>query len=104
MRLHERTLKTVRILRRLHTSGALGGRAEVFDATGVEARASVLAAGGAIQQKEKGLADREVLRLLVPADTSVSAGDAAMVDDRRYVVRCVERWTAHLELVCEARE
>ena len=102
MRLHERTLRTIRILPRLHESGALGGRAEAFDETGVEVRASVLAEGGTIHQKEKGLADREALRLLVPADTVVAAGDAAAVDGRRYAVRCVERWTAHLELICEA--
>lgn len=103
MRLKERTLTEIEIAPRLHTQGALGGQSEAFSATRTTVRASVLPDGGSTQQKEKGLLDRERLRLLVPADTTVAAGDAVIVGDRTYVIIAVQRWTAHLELECEAR-
>lgn len=103
MRLKERSLTEIHIAPRVHTAGALGGQSEQFSATRTAVRASVLPDGGSMPQKEKGLLNRERLRLLVPAGTTVSVGDAAIVGTETYVVRSVERWTAHLELICEAR-
>ena len=103
MRLHERTLQTVRIAPRLHTTGALGGTSEAFSDVLTDVRASVLAEDGGLRQKERGLIDRAALRLLAPVDTAVSVGDGVYVGEALYVVRDVQRWTAHLELRCEAR-
>ena len=103
MRLHERTLQTVRIAPRLHATGTLGGTSEAFSTVLTDARASVLPEDGGLQQKERGLVNRAALRLLVPVDTTVSVGDGVYVGEALYVVRDVQRWTAHLELRCEAR-
>lgn len=103
MRLMERQLREIRIAPRIAARGALGGRSEAFSRDTILVRGSVLPEEGSLRAGEKGLASGEKLRLLVPADTPVQAGDGAWLGDEKYIIHSVRCWSAHLELNCEAR-
>lgn len=102
MRLTERTLQPVSIHARVTAAGASGGRARALSSGGVNVRASVLPEGGEISARERGDVRADRLRLLVPEDTTVAAGDGVSVNGRMYIAACVNRWQAHLELICES--
>ena len=102
MRLAERTRLKVELAQRVCEAGALGGRAERFSEARTQLWASVLPELGKTEALERGVVCRERLRLLVPADAKVACGDGAWVQGRLYRVLSVQRWTAHLELECEA--
>lgn len=102
MRLAERTRERVEFAQKVCESGALGGRAEGFSDARVRLWASVLPESGRTEALQRGVACRERLRLLVPADAKLACGDGAWVRGRAYRILSVQRWTAHLELECEA--
>ncbi len=99
----ERTLQMITIHARTAAAGAMGGRAITLSPVGTEVRASVLPDGGDAAVTERGCAHAERIHLLVSDDVQVSAGDGAAVNGRMYIVRAVNRWRAHLELICEAK-
>lgn len=101
MRLAERTRMRVELAPRACVAGALGGRAERFSEERTAVWAAVLPEAGALEGQERGAVSRERLRLLVPADAKAACGDGAWVQDRPYRIVSVQRWTAHLELICE---
>lgn len=103
MRLIERSMKEIRIAPRVKKRGELGERAEAFSGETALFRGSVLPGGGELSAREKGLRGGERLLLLLPADAQAQVGDGAWVDGKLYLIRAVRRWTAHLELECEAR-
>jgi len=103
MRLSERTRTEICIAPRIGRTGSLGGHAEEFSREMICLRGCVLPMDGGLDAGEKGLRSGKRIRLLVPADTRVQAGDGAWVDGKEYLVRDVRCWTAHLELDCEAR-
>lgn len=102
MRLLERTLQMISIHARAHTEGAMGGRARVFKSEGVSVRASVLPESGSAETGVRGDVHTDRMRLLVSRDTRVTAGDGVLMNDTMYIVRAINRWRAHLELICEA--
>lgn len=104
MRLLERTLQMISIHARVHTEGAMGGRARVLKSEGVSVRASVLPDGGDAETGARGDVHTDRVRLLVSRDTRVTAGDGVSMNDTMYIVRAINRWRAHLELICEARK
>lgn len=103
MRLTERSLKEIRIAPRVRRSGVLGERAEGFSQETILLRGSVLPENGALSAGEKGLRSGRRLLLLVPADAQAKVGDGAWVDGEMYLICAARRWSAHLELECEAR-
>ena len=104
MRLLERTLQMVSIHARTPVAGAMGGRARVLSAEGTSVRASILPDGGDAETNARGDAHTDRVRLLVSGDTRVAAGDGVAMNDTMYIVRVINRWRAHLELICEARK
>lgn len=102
MRLAERRLEEVRIAPRIREEGDLGGIAERFSNETIALRASRLPVEGALDVQERGAVCRKRIRLLVPSDADVRCGDGVWAGGTLYRVLCVEKWTAHLELVCEA--
>lgn len=104
MRLAERTLLAVRLAPRAPRQGALGGMAEGFSDETVRLRASRIPESSALETTERGMKSKEKLRLLVPGDARASAGDGVWVEEKLYRIVTVLRWSAHLELVCEAIE
>ena len=104
MRLIERTLQIISIHARMHTEGAAGGRARVLSAAGAPVRASVLPDGGEANATQRGDVHSSRIRLLVSRDTRVAEGDGVSVGGRMYIVRSINRWCAHLELICEERK
>ena len=102
MRLCERTLVQVWLVRRMHQQGELGGIAECFGEERMPLRASLLPEDGGLSIEERGAVRRERLRLLVPAAAGAAAGDGIWVEDTLWRIRSVQRWTAHVELTCEA--
>lgn len=104
MRLLERTLQMISIHARVHTEGAMGGRARVWASEGVSVRASVLPDGGDAETGVRGDVHTDRVRLLVSRDTRVNAGDGVLMNATMYIVRAINRWRAHLELICEARK
>lgn len=102
MRLVERTQETVEFLPRVTVEDSLGSRAEGFASSGVQLRACCLPLEGSYSGEERGAVTVERLRLLVPTDAPVQVGDAVRIRGRRYRVHALRRWTAHLELDCEA--
>ena len=104
MRLLERTLQMISIYARTHTEDAMGGRARVFKSEGVSVRASVLPESGGAETGVRGDVHTDRVRLLVSRDTRVRAGDGVLINDTMYIVRAINRWRAHLELICEARK
>lgn len=104
MRLYERTREAVEIAPRIAESGALGGRAERFSDARAAAMATVLPMGGDFAGGERGPLRAERFRLLLPADAQVGPGDGIVVRGEMTRVLSVARWTAHLELTCEALE
>lgn len=101
MRLMERTRTRVELMPRACESGALGGRAERFSQMRTAVMATVLPEAGERDVQERGEVDRARLRLLLPANAAVAAGDGVQIAAHAYRVRSVRRWTAHLELDCE---
>lgn len=101
MRLHERTLIHAELAPRIRETGALGGLAEHFSTERIPIRASRIPEGGGIAARQRGAANGAQLRLLVPADVQVAAGDGVWVEGRLWRIAAVESWMAHRELVCE---
>ena len=104
MRLAERTLLAVRLAPRAPRRGALGGMAEGFSDETVQLRASRIPESSTLEVAERGIKFREKLRLLVPGDVRATAGDGVWVEEKLYRIVSVLRWSAHLELICEAVE
>lgn len=102
MRMLERTRTEVELLPRVEARGSLGGRAEAFAASGLQLRASCLPMEGSYTGAERGAVAVERLRLLVPGGAPARVGDAVRLDQRCYRIHEIRRWTAHLELDCEA--
>lgn len=102
MRLKERTLIEIRIAPRLRKTGALGGAAEAFSEDTLTLRASRLPEGGDFSMDGRGASCPDRLRLIAAADASVRPGDGAWVEGRLYRILTVRRWTAHVEMICEA--
>ena len=100
----ERTLQMISIHARMHAAGAAGGRARVLSAEGVPVRASVLPDGGEANPTQRGDVHVNRVRLLVSRDTRVAEGDGVSLNGRMYIVRSINRWCAHLELICEERK
>ena len=100
MRLHERTLKEVRIAARRPETDALGGQAEGFSTEEQIIRACLLPEDGGLKRTDGGMVSSACIRLLLPADAAVHAGDGAYVDGRAYLVEAVQPWTAHQEAIC----
>lgn len=90
------------IARRLDAPGGLGGRKESFSEEVIFVRGSVLPDGGSLSSGEKGLHSGRRLSLLLPADAGVKPGDGAWVNGGLYRVLSVRKWTAHVEIGCEA--
>ena len=103
MRLKERALTEAHLVRRISKSGSLGSRPEAFSEEKIPFRASVLPEGGEMQAKERGLHSGAKIRLLTGDDLGVTPGDGVYVDGDFYVVRAVNKWTAHVEILCGAR-
>lgn len=102
MRLCERTLMQAELAPRMDARGSLGGLAERFSDEGIAFRASRLPADGDLTAREKGVSAREKVRLLAAVDVPAKAGDGVRMEDRMYRIVSVQRWTAHVELICEA--
>ena len=102
MRLMERSLAEIGIARRLDEPGALGGRGENFSEEVILVRGSVLPDAQGLSADEKGLHSGRRLTLLLPADANVKPGDGAWVNGELYRIGSVRRWSAHLEIGCEA--
>lgn len=102
MRLKESTLTTVQIAPRMDKTGELGGLAEGFADERISLRATVLPDGGGLSVQERGAVNREKIRLLVPGDARVHSGDGVCIAGVMWRVAAVQRWSAHIELECEA--
>lgn len=102
MRLRERELVSAYLRKRSVQSDALGGRPELFCEERTAFRASLLPEGGEMQYKQRGLRTGTRLRLLTGLDLKAEAGDGVWIGEDGYVILRVERWTALLELLCEA--
>ena len=102
MRLLEQTLVEVRLAPRVVRRDQLGGTAEAFSAQTVKLRAGRLPAGGEAEMRPQGAAYPRRMRLLVPGDTDAAAGDGIWMEESLWRILSVERWTAHVELICEA--
>ena len=102
MRLCERTLVQAELAPRMDVRGELGGLKEGFSDEGIAFRASRLPAGGDLTAREKGAVMQEEVRLLAAGDVPAQAGDGVRMDGRMYRILSVQRWTAHVELICEA--
>ena len=98
MRLLERTLKTVHIAPREILTDALGGRTEAFSSVTAPVRASIIPCDGALECRESGLREAERLRLLMPLDAQIRAGDGVCIDSGQPCWRCVDvqRWSGHI--------
>lgn len=82
--------------------GALGGEAEIFSEEVLPLRAARIPEDGELAAGKRGAERAERLRLLVAVDIPVHVGDGVRMAGRLYRIMAVRRWTAHLELVCEA--
>ena len=102
MRLAERTLQMVYLVRRRNEPDPLGGMAEAFLDERIPLRASVLPDGGGLSTEERGAVNRARLLLLVPGDAKAKAGDGVWVQDVLWRIREVQAWTAHAQWMCEA--
>lgn len=102
MRLKESTLTMVQIAPRADVRGVLGGLAEGFSGNRIPLRAAVLPEGGGLSVQERGACNREKIRLLVPGDAGVKCGDGVQIGDGMWRVAAVQKWSAHIELECEA--
>ena len=103
MRLKERELIQALLARRIEKTGALGSCPEAFSQEKIPFRASLLPDGGGMQVRQSGLASGAKIRLLTGDDLSVRPGDGVHVGGEFYIVRTVNKWSAHRELLCEAR-
>jgi len=102
MRLCERTLIQAELAPRMDARGELGGLAERFSEERIAFRASRLPEGGGLDAGKRGAAARDEVRLLAAADVPAKAGDGVWMDGKMHRILCVQRWTAHVELICEA--
>lgn len=102
MRLCERTLVQAELAPRMAVKGELGGLKEHFSDERIAFRASRLPAQGDLAVREKGAIAREEVRLLAAGDAPGKAGDGVWMEGRMYRILSVQRWTAHVELICEA--
>ena len=99
MRLKERELVLIEIAPRVCVRGALGGVTEGFgEKTSV--RGSVLPEDKPFSIGKAGLKGGEAIRIIVPVDTPVSAGDGVFTGGEVYVVSSVRHWRAHIEMEC----
>lgn len=103
MRLKEREQISAYLTKRIAKSGSLGSRPEAFSEEKIPFRASVLPEGGEMQVKERGLHSGAKIRLLTGDKLGVTPGDGVYVDGDFYVVQAVNKWTAHVEILCGAR-
>jgi len=101
MRLKERTLVQVRIAPRIAAQGALGSVGEAFSEDVRCVRASLLPCGGELEADARGAKTGRRLRLMTARDVQVKAGDGVWVEDVLWRIVAAEKWSAHLELVCE---
>ena len=99
MRLKERQLVTVEIAPRVCVKGPLGSVTEAFGEK-VSVRASVLPENRAYAQSDAGIRSGEAVKIIIPKDVTVSAGDGVFMDGAIYVVSSVQKWRAHIELEC----
>ena len=99
MRLKERELVRIEIAERACEKGPLGGVTEAFGDK-ISVRASVLPEDKAFSVREGGLRGGEAVKIIIPKDVSVSAGDGVFMDGDTYVVSFVRCWRAHTELEC----
>jgi len=103
MRLCERRLIAASLEPRMEVVGPLGSRPEAFSGEKLPFRAALLDEDGGVVTGQRGLKSGGRIRLLAPADLVCRVGDGVWVDDDFYVIHSISRWTAHRELVCEAR-
>lgn len=102
MRLLEQTLVEVQLAPRMVRRDALGGMQEVFSEETATLRAGRLPAGGEMEIRAQGAVYPQRVRLLVPGDAKAAAGDGIRMEGKLWRILSVERWSAHMELVCEA--
>jgi len=103
MRLKERELIQAFLVKRVAPSGELGSRPESFSQERMPFRASLLPEGGEMQARQSGLKSGAKIRLLTGDDLPVRPGDGVYAGEDFYIARTVNRWSAHLEILCEAR-
>lgn len=103
MRLKERELIQAYLVKRADRIGALGSRPETFSQERIPFRASLLPEGGDMQVRQSGLKSGTKIRLLTGDDLPVKPGDGVYAGEDFYIARMVNRWSAHLEILCEAR-
>lgn len=103
MRLKEREQIGAYLIRRMAKSGSLGSRPEAFSEEKIPFRASVLPEGGQMQVRQNGLHTGANIRLLTGDDLCVTPGDGVIVGEDFYIVQTVNKWTAHIEILCGAR-
>lgn len=102
MRLKESTLTMVYLAPRADVRGDLGSLSEGYSDDRIPLRAAVLPNGGSLAVQERGAADRAKLRLLVPGDAKARCGDSVQIGDMLWRITAVQKWSAHIELECEA--
>lgn len=103
MRLKERELKTAYLRRRIRGRDTLGGSPETFSGERIPFRASLLSDGGELKTAQHGLKSGAAFRLLADRGIAVCPGDGVELDEGFCVVRSVQKWIAHQEILCEAR-
>lgn len=102
MRLKEREMVHAQLVKRVKAAGGMGSRPEAFSDERTPFRASLIEQGGEMETAQHGLNTAKKIRLLA-CGVDAKAGDGVYMGDDFYIVLAVERWTAHVELVCEAR-
>ena len=111
MRLVERTLRSVQIAPRSVQTDSLGGVIEQFSDNRISVRCVAVPGGNtlnyaanSLNPMEHGVFLRQNLKLLMPRNTSVSAGDGICMDgEAQPGWRCVavEKWSGHLAVKIE---
>ena len=103
MRLKERELIDAQLAKRIAQTGAMGSRPEAFSEEKTAFRASLLPEGGELKATQAGMKSGAKIRLLTGDDLAVKPGDGIWTKGDFYIVETVNRWSAHLEILCGAR-
>lgn len=104
MRLMECTRMEVGLAPRVLKKGSLGGVSEGFSEEITWMRASRIPESGSLIADVRGARYPERLRLIVPGDAQAIPGDGVWSEGKLYRILSAERWSAHVEWLCEAIE